>query len=133
MLLDNTERLYLERQVTLARAVIAALSLVALLETSQMPVRRVSVVFLSVYLAIAVGAALAERFFSENPIRIPLAVDFGVLAAFVYLTPSVSAFWFLFLFAVFALATRGNERAMLALVALATVGIILRVAAEASF
>ena len=133
MLLDNTERLYLERQVTLARAVIAALSLVALLETSQMPVRRVSVVFLSVYLAIAVGAALAERFFSENPIRIPLVVDFGVLAAFVYLTPSVSAFWFLFLFAVFALATRGNERAMLALVALATVGIILRVAAEASF
>lgn len=133
MLLDNTERLYLERQVTLARAVIAALSLVALLETSQMPVRRVSVVFLSVYLAIAVGAELAERFFSENPIRIPLAVDFGVLAAFVYLTPSVSAFWFLFLFAVFALATRGNERAMLALVALATVGIILRVAAEASF
>ena len=45
MLLDNTERLYLERQVTLARAVIAALSLVALLETSQGPVRRVSVVF----------------------------------------------------------------------------------------
>ncbi len=39
MLLDNTERLYLERQVTLARAVIAALSLVALLETSRTPVR----------------------------------------------------------------------------------------------
>ncbi len=33
MALENTERLYLERQVTLARAVIAALSLVALLET----------------------------------------------------------------------------------------------------
>ncbi|HTZ73642.1 MAG TPA: histidine kinase, partial [Candidatus Aquilonibacter sp.] len=133
MLLDNTERLYLERQVTLARAVIAALSLVALLETSRAPVRGVSVVFLSVYLAIAVAAALAERFLAENPIRIPLLFDFGVLAAFVYLTPSVSAFWFLFLFAVFALATRGNERAMLALVALATVGIILRVAAEESF
>ncbi len=133
MLLDNTERLYLERQVTLARAVIAALSLVALLETSQGPVRRVSVVFLAVYLAIAVGAAVAERLLSEVPIRIPLLFDFAVLAVFVYLTPSVSAFWFLFLFAVFALATRGNERAMLALVALATVGIIVRVAAEESF
>ncbi len=133
MLLDNTERLYLERQVTLARAVIAALSLVALLETSQGPVRRASVVFLAVYLAIAVGAAVAERLLSEVPIRIPLLFDFAVLAVFVYLTPSVSAFWFLFLFAVFALATRGNERAMLALVALATVGIIIRVAAEESF
>ena len=133
MLLDNTERLYLERQVTLARAVIAALSLVALLETSQGPVRRVSVVFLAAYLAIAVAAALAERFLSEVPVRIPLLFDFAVLAVFVYLTPSVSAFWFLFLFAVFALATRGNERAMLALVALATVGIIVRVAAEESF
>ncbi|HEX4002938.1 MAG TPA: histidine kinase [Candidatus Acidoferrales bacterium] len=133
MLLDNTERLYLERQVTLARAVIAALSLVALLETSQTPVRRISVVFLATYLAVAVGAALAERFLSDVPFRIPLFFDFGVLAVFVYLTPSVSAFWFLFLFAVFALATRGSERAMLALVALATVGIIVRVAAEESF
>lgn len=133
MLLDNTERLYLERQVTLARAVIAGLSLVALLETSQGPVRRASVVFLAAYLAIAVCAALAERFLSRLPIRIPLLFDFVVLAVFVYLTPSVSAFWFLFLFAVFALATRGNERAMLALVAVATVGIIVRVAAEESF
>ena len=88
---------------------------------------------MAVYLAIAVGAALAERLLSEVPIRIPLLFDFAVLAVFAYLTPSVFAFWFLFLFAVFALATRGNERAMLALVALATVGIIFRVAAEESF
>ena len=50
MPLDNTERLYLERQVTLARAIFAALSLVALLETSGAPVRRASIVFLSAYL-----------------------------------------------------------------------------------
>ena len=50
------------------------------------------------------------------------------LAAFLYLTPSVSAFWFLFLFAVFAQANRGNTRAMLALVFTATAGIIFRVA-----
>ena len=54
-----------------------------------------------------------------------------MLAAFLYLTPSVSAFWFLFLFAVFALATRGNTRAMLALVGVATAGIIARCASEA--
>jgi signal transduction histidine kinase len=133
MSLDNTGRLYLERQVTLARAVIAALSLVALLETSGAPVRRASVVFLLAYLAAAVAEALVERFLGGAKPRIPLAVDFAVLAIFVYLTPSVTAFWFLFLFTVFALATRGNTRAMFALVGLATVGIIARVAVEHPF
>ncbi|MDE3108567.1 MAG: sensor histidine kinase, partial [Acidobacteriota bacterium] len=42
-------------------------------------------------------------------------------------------FWFLFLFTVFALATRGDSRAMFALVGVATAGIILRVAVEDSF
>src|ERR1700683_5559998 len=133
MSLDNTGRLYLERQITLARAVIAALSLVALVETSGGPVRRSSVVFLCAYLVAAVVETLIERFLTNSRFRIPLAVDFGVLAVFVYLTPSVSAFWFLFLFTVFALATRGNSRAMLALVGVATVGIIARVAVEQPF
>ncbi len=133
MSLDNTGRLYLERQITLARAVIAALSLVALLETSGAPVRHSSVVFLLAYLAAAVAEALVERFWGGAKLRIPLAVDFAVLGIFVYLTPSVTAFWFLFLFTVFALATRGNTRAMFALVGLATVGIIARVAVEQPF
>src|SRR5579862_2963869 len=114
MPLENTERLYLERQVTLARAVFAAMSLVALLETSGLAVSVASIVFLSGYLIAALAAALVEHFSSAARFRIPLGVDFAVLAVFVYLTPSVSAFWFLFLFAVFALATRGNTRAMLA-------------------
>lgn len=133
MSLDNTGRLYLERQVTLARAVIAALSLVALLETSGAPVRRASVIVLSGYLVVALAAGLVERFLSEKRFRIPLAADVVVLAVFLYLTPSVSAFWFLFLFTVFALATRGNTRAMLVLVGVATVGIIARVAVEQPF
>src|SRR5262249_40724191 len=49
-------------------------------------------------------------------------------AVFLFLTPSVSAFWFLFLFSVFALSSRGHTRTMLILVAAATVGIIVRVA-----
>ena len=130
---DNTGRLYLERQVTLARVVIAALSLVALLETSGAPVRRSAEVFLLAYLLVALAEALIERFLGKPRYRIPLAVDFVVLVVFVYLTPSVSAFWFLFLFTVFALATRGNSRAMLALVGVATVGIIARVAFEQPF
>src|SRR5579864_3663534 len=133
MSLDNTGRLYLERQITLARVVIAALSLVALLETSGAPTRPAPIVFLLAYLLAALGEALLERFFGGMRFRIPLAADFIVLAVFVYLTPSVSAFWFLFLFTVFALATRGNTRAMLAMVGAATVGIIVRVAFEEPF
>lgn len=133
MVLENMERLYLERQVTLARAVIASLSLVALLETSAAPVSRLATVVVSSYLAVALMAALAERFLSETWLRIPLAADIVVLGAFLYLTPSVSAFWFLFLFTVFALATRGNTKGLLALVAVATVAIIVRVAVEEPF
>ena len=128
MPLDGTERLYLERQVTLGRVILVALSLVTLLETSGASVHTASVAFLAIYLLVALGAALADRFFGEARLRIPVIVDFLALAAFLYLTPSVSAFWFLFLFAVFAQANRGNTRAMLALVFTATAGIIFRVA-----
>ena len=128
MPLDGTERLYLERQVTLGRVILVALSLVTLLETSGASVHTASVAFLAIYLLVALGAALADRFFAEARLRIPIIVDFLALAAFLYLTPSVSAFWFLFLFAVFAQANRGNTRAMLALVFMATAGIIFRVA-----
>ncbi|MGB9236681.1 MAG: hypothetical protein WCC04_19910, partial [Terriglobales bacterium] len=128
MPLDGTERLYLERQVTLGRVVLVALSLVTLLETSGASVHTASVAFVSLYLLVAVSAEVTDRFFSELRFRIPIAVDFLALAAFLYLTPSVSAFWFLFLFVVFAQANRGNTRAMLALVFAATAGIIFRVA-----
>jgi len=130
MPLENTERLYLERQVTLARAVIAALSLVALVETPAAPVRRSSLAFLTAYLVLALAAALVERFTGNVRLRIPLVLDIFVVIVLVYLTPSVPAFWFLFPFTVFAVATRGNVRAMFAWVGVATAGIVVRVAAE---
>jgi len=127
---ENNERFYLERQVTLARAVIAALSLVTLVETPGAPIRRASLAFLTAYLVLALAAAVVERFPSSVRLRIPLALDILVVVAFVYLTPSVPAFWFLFPFTVFAIATRGNTRAMFAWVGVATAGIVVRVAAE---
>ncbi len=130
MVLENTEKLYLERQVTLARAVAAALSFVALLETSGSGVHRAPFLFLSIYLAVALAMVVAERYLDAARFRIPFAVDLLALASFLLLTPSVSAFWFLFLFVVFALATRGHTRAVLAFVAVAALGIIARVAAE---
>lgn len=127
MALENTEGLYLERQVTLGRAILVALSLVALFETVERPVWSISLVFLSTYLVIAVAAVVAEHFSRKLRFRIPLVVDFSVLVVFLILTPSASAFWFLFLFSVFALATRGKTRAVPALVAVATAGALIRV------
>ena len=133
MVLENSERLYLERQVTLGRAILVALSLVALLETAEEPLRRIDVGFLSVYLVAALVGVIAEHLSRTKRFRIPLTADFVILVVFLALTPSASAFWFLFLFSVFALATRGNTRAIPALVAIATIGALVRVGSSQQF
>src|SRR5271168_3527705 len=128
MPLDTAERLYLDRQVTLARAIFVALALVDLIEMSAAGSRTAAAIFLAVYLLLALAVLGYERLSSETSFTIPLVADFVALAVFLFLTPSVSAWWFLFLFVVFALATQGDARLMLALVAVATAGIIFRVA-----
>jgi signal transduction histidine kinase len=133
MLLENAERMHLERQVTLARVIFVALALVDLIEMSRTPAPLASTLFLAGYLVLALGLLLYERVAALTGFQLPLAIDFLALAVFLFLTPSVAAWWFLFLFAVFALATRGNSRAMLGLVCVATVGIIIRIAATESF
>ncbi len=128
MPLDTAERLYLDRQVTLARAIFVALALVDLIEISVAGSRTAAAIFLAVYLLLALAVLGYERLSSETNVTIPLVADCVALAVFLFLTPSLSAWWFLFLFVVFALATQGNARLMLALVSIATAGIILRVA-----
>jgi signal transduction histidine kinase len=128
MPLDTAERLYLDRQVTLARAIFVALALVDLIEVGPAGSRTAAAIFLAVYLLLALAVLGYERLSSETNVTIPLVADFVALAVFLLLTPSVSAWWFLFLFVVFALATQGNARLMLALVSAATAGIIFRVA-----
>lgn len=128
MLLDSMERRYLERKVTLARAILVALSLMTFLETSPAPVRKAPAVFLSVYLLVALAAVLAERLLGTPRFRIPVWADFAAFAALLFLAPSISALCFLFLFTVFALAMRGNPRAVLVFIVTATVAIILRMA-----
>jgi signal transduction histidine kinase len=128
MPLDTAERLYLDRQVTLARAIFVALALVDLIEISMAGSRTAATIFLAVYLLLALAVLGYERLSSETNVTIPLVADCVALAVFLFLTPSLSAWWFLFLFVVFALATQGNARLMLALVSVATAGIIFRVA-----
>ncbi|MGA9247623.1 MAG: hypothetical protein WBV87_05230, partial [Candidatus Acidiferrales bacterium] len=97
MPLDSAERLYLDRQVTLARAILVALALVDLLEMSGTGSRTAAALFLAVYLLVALAIMLYERLSSEMNFSIPLVADFVALAVFLFLTPAVSAWWFLFL------------------------------------
>ena len=127
MPLDTAERLYLDRQVTLARAIFVALALVDLIEMAPVGARTAAAIFLVVYLLLALAVLGYERLATETNVTIPLVADFVALAVFLFLTTSVSAWWFLFLFVVFALATQGSGRAILALVGVATAGIIFRV------
>jgi signal transduction histidine kinase len=128
MLLDSTERLYLERRVTLARATLVALSLLALLETSPAPMREAPVIFLCVYLFVALVVVLCERLPGNARLRMPVWLDFVALAAFSCLTSSITAIWFLFLLTVFALATGGNSRTVVAFVAAVSAATTLHVA-----
>ena len=133
MPLDSAERLYLDRQVTLARAILVALALADLLEMPGAGSNTPAAIFLAVYLLVALAILLYERLSAEMNFSIPLVADLIALAVFLFLTPSISAWWFLFLFVVFALATQGSSRAIVGLVSAATLGIILRLAASDSF
>jgi len=126
MSLNITERLYLERQVTQARAVLVALSLVAFLETPRLAVRFAPTALLTFYMLLALASVLGEYRPSGRRFRIPVWVDFAALAASLWLMPSIASVWLLFLLNVFALAMRGSARIALALVGGATAAIMLR-------
>src|SRR5277367_1029512 len=81
MPLDTAERLYLDRQVTLARAIFVALALVDLIEMSVAGSRTAAAIFLAVYLLLALAVLGYERLSSETSFTIPLVADFVALAA----------------------------------------------------
>ena len=65
MPLESAERIYLERQVTLARVILIALALVALIDTAGASARRGAVLFLVCYLMVGLADVLIGRFLSE--------------------------------------------------------------------
>jgi signal transduction histidine kinase len=124
MPLDITERLYLDRQVSLARLILVSLALVATLESTQTLGRVPCIVFLGIYLLVATGTALAGRHWGGAYIRIPMLLDFLATAVLLILKSEVTSLWFLLLFLTFAIGAEGNTRAMLTFVAATTAAII---------
>ncbi|HUO34397.1 MAG TPA: GAF domain-containing sensor histidine kinase [Candidatus Acidoferrum sp.] len=126
MPLDNTERLYLDRQITLARVILVSLALVTSLESMTQREHNAPALYLAVYLATSMALVLAGRRWGPFQLRIPLPADFLAVAVFFFLRPEVTAAWFLLLFLAFAIGAGGNTRAMVAFVAAATAGVMFK-------
>ena len=133
MPLEGVERIYVERQVALARVICVALALAALLAFPNAVLRRAPIVFLLVYLVVSGGAAFAYRLLPKWPFRMHIGVDLLAATVLLVITPSVSPFWFVYLFLVFVLAIQGKERLAMLLTCAAALGVIVRLAVLDSF
>lgn len=124
MPLDITERLYLDRQITLARVILVSLALVVTLEGTPGDGRHAGILLLAIYLLASIATAIAGRYWGTALVRIPLPLDFLAAGIFFFLKPQVPAIWFLLLFLTFAIGAGGNTRAMVAFLIATTAGII---------
>jgi signal transduction histidine kinase len=123
-----SEHRHLERQVTFARPILMVLALVDLLEFRPAGEVHRAVIFVAVYLAAALLLVLLEGVRPGNGVRIPLAVDLAALAAFLVFTPSVVAFWFLYLFVAFAAGILWGLRRTVMLAGGVTLALLVRTA-----
>src|SRR5579864_6947044 len=100
----------LDQLVNAARPVALLLALLGVREAAPSAAGRWAIVYLAAYLAFAVVLVLAER--ATRFPRIPFLpeIDAVALAIFLPLTPSLTAFWFFYLFTAFELAARSRSR-----------------------
>ncbi|MFZ0922189.1 MAG: histidine kinase, partial [Candidatus Acidiferrales bacterium] len=106
---QKAENRHLERLVSVMRPVALLLALFALMEMAPWPAGRDAILFLGGYLVFAVAVLLIEQFAHLAKFALPPEIDVIGLAVFIALTPSLSSFWFFYLFGVFAMATRGRK------------------------
>jgi len=122
------ERRHLERQITYARPILLVLALVDLLE--QPPAGRGphAVLFVTAYLCVSLVLAVIQNLQWIGEIRLPLSFDLAALAAFLMLTLSVVAFWFLYLFVALAVGIRWRMRSSVILAGVVTFALLVRTA-----
>ncbi len=125
---DSTAMLRLDRQVTLARPILLVLALVDLLQQRNWSNYRGALLFITAYLVFAILLVLGEQLGPIASFRVPLGLDIAALAVFLVMTPSVTAFWCLYLFVVFAAATHWEMRRAVDLGAAFCLALVVRVA-----
>lgn len=103
---QKAENWRMSRLVDATRPVAILLALLALEEMSSGQAAHDSILFLCGYLGLALAVLFVEQFVPFFRFHFPPEIDVIGLAVFVALTPSLSSFWFFYLFAVFAMASR---------------------------
>src|SRR5271166_3453931 len=100
------EQRHLERQIAYARPIFMVLALVDLLDRPPSQRGLHAVLFVTVYLFVSMGLALAQNLHWIHDFALPLPLDLGALAVFLILSRSVVAFWFVYLFVALAAGIR---------------------------
>jgi len=126
------ERRHLERQITYARPILMVLALVDLLERSSSQRGPHAVLFISVYLCVSLILAAIQNLQWIGDIFLPLGIDLAALAAFLVLTKSVVAFWFLYLFVALAVGIRWRMRSSVMFAGVVTFALLVRTAMHGS-
>jgi signal transduction histidine kinase len=122
------ERRHLERQITYARPILMVLALVDLLERPPAERGPHAVLFITSYLSISLILAAIQNLQWSREVRLPLPFDLAALAAFLPLTQSVVAFWFLYLFVALAVGIRWRMRSSVILAGVVTFALLVRTA-----
>ena len=126
------ERRHLERQITYARPILMVLALVDLLERSSSQRGPHAVLFISSYLCLSLTLAAIQNLQWVGDIFLPLGFDLAALAAFLLLTKSVVAFWFLYLFVALAVGIRWRMRSSVMFAGVVTFALLVRTAMHGS-
>jgi len=126
------ERRHLERQITYARPILMVLALVDLLERSSSQRGPHAVLFISAYLCLSLILAAIQNLQWVGDIFLPLPFDLAALAAFLLLTKSVVAFWFLYLFVALAVGIRWRMRSSVMFAGVVTFALLVRTAMHGS-
>jgi signal transduction histidine kinase len=116
--LGKMENQHIEKLVNATRPVAVLLALLALKEMAPGPAGRDAAFFLYGYLILSVAILLVFSlirpplgpFARDSKFSFPPEIDLIGLAVFIALTPSLASFWFFYLFAVFAMATRARQK-----------------------
>ncbi len=116
----------LERQITLARLIFLVLALVDLLEAGVEHNERTALIFVVGYFLLAGVVAALESIERWHVPPLPLWVDLAALFAYLFLAPSVIAFWFLYLLVAFAAGIRWDMRRVVLLAGLVSFALLVR-------
>jgi signal transduction histidine kinase len=122
------ERRHLERQITYARPILMVLALVDLLDRPPGERGPYAVLFVTAYLCVSLVLAASQNLQWVGEIRLPLVFDLAALAAFLWLTQSVVAFWFVYLFVALAVGIRWRMRSSVIFAGVVTFALLVRTA-----